>query len=193
MDPLAPVEPRVGGLAGLRDRVGGGEDPGWRGRLEGRVLDGEGAPVAGAHIEITAGADRVVTESDDAGRFGAAGLAAGEVELAVSAPGYRSARATAAVDSGDTNDVELRLVRRLPAGQIRGVVRSLAGRAIDARVRIEPLGVAVATRAGRFQVDVPPGAHHVVVTAPGHQSQRRRVVVDRDGVVVLNIELRSLR
>lgn len=54
--------------------------------LVGRVVDPTGAPIVGASIRLTTG-DRQV-ESGAAGAFRLAGLAPGEAEIAVSAPGY---------------------------------------------------------------------------------------------------------
>jgi len=84
----------------------------------------------------------------------------------------------------------LRLVAVPPPSQIRGVVRSFDGKAVGARIRIEPPGTE--TRVddkGSFQIDVPPGSYDIVVEAAGYVTQRRRVQVEPQGVVILNADL----
>ena len=63
-----------------------------------------------------------------------------------------------------------------------------------ARIRIEPLGIDVALAPdGTFQANVVPGTYDVVIHADGYVDQKRRVVVERDGVTMLNVELRKGR
>ena len=42
---------------------------------------------------------------------------------------------------------------------------------------------------GTFQLDVPPGKYDIVIEASGYQTQRRKVSVDPQGVVILNADL----
>ena len=61
-----------------------------------------------------------------------------------------------------------------------------------ASIRVEPLGIEVSSDGeGTFRVDVPPGGYDVVLRAKGYTEQRRKIVVDRDGVVLLNVDLRG--
>ena len=78
----------------------------------------------------------------------------------------------------------------LPAGQLRGLVRSFKGQALAAKVRIEPMGLESSTdKNGFFQIDVPPGDYEIVIEAPGFASQRRKTHVEQQGVVIVNADL----
>jgi len=44
---------------------------------------------------------------------------------------------------------------------------------------------------GFFQIDVPPGEYEVVIEAPGYVAQRRKAQVERQGVVIVNADLRK--
>lgn len=92
----------------------------------------------------------------------------------------------------------------LPGGQIRGYIRSLRGRTVDAEVEVRELGheadkpdapapQALHAQDGRFELDVVPGNYEVRVSAPGYESQRRRIQVERNGVTLLNVDLRGAR
>jgi uncharacterized membrane protein len=88
------------------------------------------------------------------------------------------------------NVIVVQLEPAAPTGQVRGLVRSFTGKGLAARVRIDPVGTELSTeRDGTFAVDVPPGDYEVVIEASGHETQRRTVKVERDGVVVLNADL----
>ncbi len=202
-EPLAPVEPRVAAWLGLAYRF---DRPAPRrveiatdppppdpppapkvATVEGVVVDPSGVPVAGATVSI---GDRTATTGAD-GAFRFEELPLGEATVAATAEGFRprSAPVTVAAPSAT---VRVLLEPDLPPGQIRGLVRTLAGKPIaSATVRVEPLGTEITAGAdGGFRVDVPPGEYSVVVGAPGYESQTRRLRVDQDGVTVINVELR---
>ena len=90
-------------------------------------------------------------------------------------------------------ELTLTLQRRLPSGQIRGLIRSFRGVALSAEIKIEPGDKTLHTQDGRFEADVAPGAYDVTITAPGYETQRRHVEVERNGVTLLNADLRSAR
>jgi hypothetical protein len=46
---------------------------------------------------------------------------------------------------------------------------------------------------GRFEVDVPPGEYDVIVKATGYADQHRHVRVEANGVVVLDLDMRTRR
>jgi hypothetical protein len=82
---------------------------------------------------------------------------------------------------------------RLPSGQLRGLVRSLSGRPIQAEIRVEPTGRALRAAGGRFEIDVAPGTYEVTIAAPGFATQKRRVQVEQNGVTLLDVDLRGDR
>ena len=83
--------------------------------------------------------------------------------------------------------------RKLPGGQIRGLVRSFKGANLSAEIKIDPLDLTLHTQDGRFEADVAPGKYEVTITAPGYETQHRRVEVEKNGVTLLNADLRSER
>jgi uncharacterized membrane protein len=85
------------------------------------------------------------------------------------------------------------LKRKLPGGQIRGLVGSFKGSNLSAEIKIDPLGLTLRTQDGRFEADVAPGTYEVTITAPGYETQHRRVEVEKNGVTLLNADLRSER
>jgi hypothetical protein len=75
-------------------------------------------------------------------------------------------------------------------GQIRGNVRAFSGAPLRATISVEPGGMHTSTAAdGKFSLDVAPGKYTVQLRAAGYKSQDREVVVDEDGITVLNVEL----
>jgi hypothetical protein len=104
-------------------------------------------------------------------------------------------------DAANENDPA---AQRPPRGQLRGLVRSLKGTAVAADVRVEPDGSGPAaapaggasslrTEGGRFEIDVLPGRYRVTISAPGFQTQARRIDVEENGVTLLDVDLRSER
>jgi hypothetical protein len=83
---------------------------------------------------------------------------------------------------------------RRPSGQLRGFVRSLRGGGpVSADIRIDPTGQVLRADGGRFEIDVPPGAYEVEISARGYTTQTRRVQVEDNGVTLLNVDLRRPR
>ncbi|HYU26765.1 MAG TPA: carboxypeptidase-like regulatory domain-containing protein, partial [Thermoanaerobaculia bacterium] len=188
------------------------------GSVRGRVIDEGGRPVAGAKLRFAPSGAGVESTSDDQGRFEQRDLPLGKADILVTAEGYRDRSTTVELKAG-TLDLEIQLQRALPVGQIRGLLRSFAGAAISkATVRVEPIATAGGPKAapsnttaggpkgapsntnevavgegGRFELDVPPGDYDVIVKAPGYADQQRRVHVEANGVVVLDLDMRTRR
>ncbi|GGX53043.1 MFS transporter [Streptomyces fructofermentans] len=141
---------------------------GGAGRLAGRVVTADGAPVRDAIVTLTDVHGEVVTatRSGREGAYAVAELAAGEYTLAASAPALRPA----AVPVGVRAARETRQDIELSGGAVlRGTVRAIGGRPVeDARVTLlDAAGnvVATVTTAGdgafRF-VDLPSGEYTVI-------------------------------
>jgi hypothetical protein len=74
--------------------------------------------------------------------------------------------------------------------QVRGHVRSFSGEPLRATIRVKPRDLKASTdEQGYFELDVPPGKYTVHLRSNGYASQDRRVVVEPNGVTVLNVEL----
>jgi hypothetical protein len=207
---LAPVEPRVSFTVGATfrfpapdvpvvDGVDTTDDPVAEavGVVEGRLEDEQGQPVEGAAVLVRRGeAPNVqsfgpVTTGAD-GEYRIPEVPVGDYDLVVSADGFREATVPITVGGGQTVEPQVAMERDLPSGQIRGVVQSFRGEPVVATIRVEPLGSEVtADEEGIFQIDVPPGAYTVTVSATGYAEQSRPIVVEERGVTILNIDLRA--
>ena len=78
-----------------------------------------------------------------------------------------------------------------PRGQLRGIVRSFRGSAVDADVNVDGVDKDLRAEQGRFELDVTPGVHEVRISARGYTTQVRRVRVEENGVTLLNIDLKK--
>ena len=219
-EPLAVVEPRVSGIMGLilrPSRPSAAPPPSEAasapppkpteqaaapaapseakaGSARGRITDQDGRAVARARVHIGGLEAGVDVETDAQGGFERGEIAPGKTEVSVAAEGYRGETRSVEIVAGQTAELDVQLTRALPEGQIRGLVRSFAGASIAATARIEPLGKEVAVgESGRFEFDVPPGDYDVIVRAPGYVDQHRHVRVEANGVVVIDLDMRTRR
>lgn len=210
-EPLVPIEPRVGGLVGWRYRFVETEAAPARARppvvapapkrepapvapvdapFEVVLTDEEGAPVRGAEVTIRVGDRSEALTGDDSGVYRHERIPKGAAKLAVKAPGYEPFERDVVVEAGKSVRLPAKLKSLPPPSQVRGMVRSLGGQPLVAKIRVDPLGVETTTdETGAFQVDVAPGAYEVTIDAEGYESQRRQVRVDAQGVVILNADL----
>ena len=213
--PLVDIEPRVSGFLTLVVRpseprapeapaapptevapvVVPVEAPVVRAVLRGKVIAEDGqAPVARAHLAIqtTGGVPREAT-TDDQGAFEVADLELGAASVDVTAEGFTAVTRTVTL-SATAADLEVSLARALPGGQVRGLVRDFGGNPVVAQIHIDPAGVEVTVgHDGTFEANVAPGTYEVTIHATGYADQKRRVVVEKDGVTMLNVELRKGR
>jgi hypothetical protein len=214
--PLIPIEPRVGLLAGIRYRflapepasvVAPREPPVASARPEPAKLAPPVPPPTGAvfYLDLRDEENQLVPTAkvtlllddgphelvrDEAGHYRQQQVPSGRAVLRVEAPGFEPFEQPVTVKAGTPLELELRLTALPPPSQVRGVVRSLNGKALAARVRVEPLGLETATDAtGAFQLDLPPGAYDVVIESAGYAPQRRKVQVEPKGVVIVNADL----
>ena len=220
--PLVPVPPRLGLMAGLIMPLGTRAAPATVVKppddsrrasdatltpapLVSVTLAGEALPPAATVRLERAGEARAFTD-EGSGQFALRDVPPGPAMVVVSAPGFDESRTPVRLVGGTPLNVEVRLHRTLPSGQIRGTVHSFDGRVVTATVRVTAsqndgmsgtAGTSSAaelrSQAGSFQVDVPPGRYQVVIEAPGHAAQTRTVLVERNGVTVLNVDLRPAR
>jgi hypothetical protein len=118
------------------------------------------------------------------------GLSPGKATLRVVAEGYEPSVQEIEISSLGPQRVQVDLEAIGPQAQIRGLVRSFGGRGLRAHIRVEPLGLdAAADEAGFFELDVPPGRYDVHIEADGYRPQQKSVVVEKDGVIILNADL----
>lgn len=161
-------------------------------RVSGRVTDADGAPLAAADVRIVdeAGGELARGTSDPQGAFAldVPEDATGTVE--VSAEGYD---AYSAPLGGGAAPLSVGLSPTQAVGTLRGLVRSFAGRAVEATVSVDGGEPTQTDEDGVFEVEVTAGAHTVEVTADGYATQQREIQVEPGGVTILNVDLRRQR
>lgn len=206
---LYPVEPRLQALAGLTFRPGraradrrrlveaaesppSGAAPRRPGQVSLTVVSETGEALAGAEVALqpVSGPARATRTRAD-GSASVTGVDAGRARVEVRHPGHRPRTVDVDVPAGGTAAARVELDLDLPPGQLRGLVRSFRGRPLPARLTVRPLGVEVrCDQRGEFELDLPPGSYQVSIEADGYHPQQRQVVIEQDGVTILNVDLR---
>lgn len=164
------------------------------------LVDDSGQPLTRARATVTRARATASPESPAEahgplveiapGRYRLERVEPGRWHLHVEADGFRTIDRDLEVTSGEPVKLEVRAEVATPAGQVRGLVRSYAGKPLAATVHVEPGGAQATTDPeGFFQIDVAPGQYEVVIEAPGYTSQRRMAKVERQGVVIVNADL----
>jgi hypothetical protein len=150
------------------------------------VLEPSGAPIANAQLEVEGQPSVAVDAQGQASVEAPDGTT---VHVRVSAEGFEPRELDVQVTLGAERSVTLE--RTLPAGEIKGSVRSLRGGPLLATITVMELEKSVQSGSdGSFRVDVPPGSYTLRISAPGHESQQRTVRVEQLGVAILVVDLR---
>lgn len=161
--------------------------------LRGRVVDGEGRPVAGARVMAWGNEANAATTGGD-GAFAIPHLAAGAVDLSARAEGKAEALfvATAAADA---SPLEIVLT---PGGIVRGTIRDADGG--DPPISLDFFPAAAADdhvsrwRAGAvdgaFSIRLPPGRYRCVHPRAGGAAGPTEFEVEEGGEVVLELASR---
>jgi hypothetical protein len=217
--PLVPVPPRAAFWLGIAYRFGASAAPAPVRRpeaslapapppppppivatIDGHVVAAEGAPLSMAHVTIQAAGetDAVPVDVDGDGRFAFTGKPGQTLTVRAEAADREAATESVTLADGAPLTVTLTLRRKLPSGQIRGLIRSFKGDGLDAEIAIDAgdrtlHAQTLHAKGGRFEADVAPGTYEVTITAPGYETQRRRVEVEQNGVTLLNADLRGAR
>jgi hypothetical protein len=194
---LLPIEPRFALGVGLRfappaeRRLPPASEALPRTRLSGDVSDADGVQLTAATVSLTVEGRSYAAETTAEGRFQLADLPRGTGRLTVTGRGITATEQPVRLDGADV-EVHLSVVRRAPGAQLRGLVRSFEGVPLPANVRVVRAALSVtADSAGRFVLELPPGVYRVEIECGGYLTQRRSVRVQKNGVTVLNVELRA--
>jgi hypothetical protein len=154
------------------------------------LLDDRGQPLARATVVVNEPEGDAPLVETEPGHYRLEAAKPGRAHLRITADGFQPIERDIEVGAGKPLKLDVRVEQALPAGQVRGVVRSLRGKALSASVRLEPGGAKTDTDPeGFFQIDVPPGEYEVVIEAAGYEPQRRKAKVDEHGVVIVNADL----
>jgi hypothetical protein len=206
--PLVPVPPRFGAWIGIGYRFGASASPMPPASaapapprappapaadvvLRGQLTAADGGALTETRVAIAAGGVESDVSVDAGGRFLFRGKPGQALLVRAEAAGCNPASRSVTLPRADGMDLALALERRLPSGQVRGLVRSLKGADVDADIRVGELRLHA--QHGRFEVDVPPGTYEVTISAPGYETQTRRVQVEENGVTLLDVDLKVER
>ncbi len=158
--------------------------------VELELLDDRGQPLQRAQAVVTQGETETALTEVSPGHYRLDNARPGRAHLRVRAEGFQLVERDIDLTNGSAARVDVRAEQALPAGQVRGLVRSFRGKRLAASVHVEPGGTATKTDAeGFFQIDVPPGDYEVVIESVGYQTQRRHAKVEKQGVVIVNADL----
>jgi len=194
--PLVPVEPRLMIGVGLRfatqPKLEAAAPPA-RTDLYGTTLDAEDKPIPNALVVMRVSDLAIAQRTLPDGTFHFENLPRGAARLQVTADELEPLEHGLTLDRAQQT-ISLRLAARAAGSQLRGLVRSFDGAPLAAQVRLLPDGTSVsADNDGRFVLELAPGSYQVEIECSGYRTQRRNVTVQKNGVTVLNVELRALR
>jgi hypothetical protein len=204
--PLFPIEPRVSLHFGASYRFGRAPTaevvvsapppapppplPPKPTSVELELLDDRGQPLSHALVAVARDGVEVPLSETAPGRYRLEQARPGRAHLRIKADGFKPVERDIDVGGGVELRLDVRAEQALPAGQVRGLVRSFRGKPLAAGIRVEPGGVETKTDAeGFFQIDMPPGEYEVVIDSAGYEPQRRRAKIDEHGVVIVNADL----
>ncbi len=213
-DPLVPIEPRFAVTLGISYAFNFAEappppppvvepepekvepvepviDPPKTTTISGQLLDQQRSPAVGVGVRLEAGEKVDRTETDNDGQYLFEEVPLGKAELSTESDNFESLRWTVDVEVGMAKILPRELVTRVTGSQLRGLVRSFGGEGIAATIHIRPSQIKIETEPdGSFQIDLEPGVYTVRITARGYKKQKKRVVVEKDSVYILNVDLR---
>lgn len=156
----------------------------------GSIVDEGGRPLSDVEVVLTQeGAAARTTRSLADGRFEFENIPVkGDAQLEFKTPGYEVVKRTYA--EGAERSAEIVMYPALPAGQVRGAVLDLAGNPVVATIEITPGDQEMVVNAdGTFELELSPGKYTVRFRHEDFKNQRRVIVVQDRGVVILNIAL----
>lgn len=206
LDVFVPVDPRVTILAGFAytfdEHVDGasveedsnepepiGDDDR---TVVGVVLDPDGEPLVDAHVVVRVGDVTREGYTDGEGRVSIDGVPFGAGTIRIESTGHAAVERPLGRDSTELASGPLRMVRGEPGGALRGVVRDFEARAVQATIRVAPIGLETTTDSeGAFVLDLPGGSFHVSIEAAGFTTQEHDVVLRVGEVTILNVDLRE--
>jgi hypothetical protein len=217
--PLIPVEPRFTITIGLRYRIGPpalqqsrpaqtapppastnkpavqAPTPGEAAepatsKVQVAVFDAAGHPLSDAVVTLSTAQGEHSLDFQSGSTFSLESVPVGRARLEVRADLMRDWVKEVEITKDMPLNLRIEMLAAPNSGQIRGLVRGFDGRALPARVYIEPGDRHEGAGAdGVFSVDVAPGKYRVRVYLDGYQSQERSVEVGKNGVMVLNVDL----
>lgn len=221
-DPLVPIEPRIVVALGARYSVGlhaqapieheveapptqvepvdaAPPKPAPKVAVSGSLVDDKGEALPEVRVTMHAeGGDTREAISDANGRYSFDAVQVGPASFEVEATGFESQTWQLEVRPDMPQDGPRALKPKTDSGVLRGLIRTFQSEPLRAQIVVrDKRGRAVATREsaedGHFEIDVPPGAYEVTISARGYRTQRRATRVEGNGVAILNVDMREDR
>jgi hypothetical protein len=218
--PLVPIEPRVMFLLGARYGVSFSQQQahatyvGATGHMSsppgpeleakpqsatfvGALVDDRGEPLPEATVKLRVAGGEVRDAITDAeGRYSFQWVPLGPASVEVSATGFQTQTWDVEVRTEMPSDTPRALVPKADSGVLRGLIRSFESEPLQAEIIVrDRRGHNMATRQsaedGHFEIDLPPGAYDVTISAHGYKPHRRSVRIAGNGVSILNVDMRE--
>jgi hypothetical protein len=165
-----------------------------RARATVTVVDSAGHPLSDATVLFVSSEGTLALPFDHGSTFVSDQLPSGAGRLIVRADMMRDWERPIELSRESNFEIRVALIAADASGQIRGQVRSFDGKGLPASILVEPGHLNVEANAdGSFSLDVAPGKYVVAVEVAGYRAQKRTVVVRRNGVLVLNLDLERQR
>lgn len=165
--------------------------------IEGAVYDQtSGEPVSGAIVTFSGYEQSPVAVDFRTGKFRSFPLPVGEglVKVTVNAPNYRSTDQTVPRGTGDsvtTLAFKVSALGEAALGNIKGSIKNgRTGKALKGEIFIPALGKRVqADKEGGFEAELKAGRYQVLISAPGHVTQKKDIEIRAGEVVILNVDM----
>ncbi|HYU34498.1 MAG TPA: carboxypeptidase-like regulatory domain-containing protein [Thermoanaerobaculia bacterium] len=156
--------------------------------VEGRVVDADGAPVAGASVTLSRALPEPKTETDTSGEFRFSGVLSGKSHLKVEHPDQGWIEKDVEIE-----DRPVRLDLRMPpVTLVQGHVLGPDGMPVEQVFLKVGARYAEVASDGAFQLTVPPGEHEIVGESFEPRSMVRKKFTAR-GEPPVDLELRLVR
>jgi hypothetical protein len=215
--PLVPVEPRVLTMAGLRFGIPRAEPASQRSEelvgpedaqpeptqvvakaatVTGAITDEKDNPLPEASVVLVAGETRREAFTDARGTYQFPETPLGPAHLEASAAGFVTQSWDVEV-TADMGPLPSRaLAEKANTGTLRVLTRTFGSEPLRAQIVVNDHRNREVTKGesdeqGRYEIELSPGEYRVIIRASGYRQHRRKVTVERNGVAILNVDMRE--
>lgn len=158
--------------------------------VNGQIIDAEGISIAGATVKCTSGNKHWEITTDKNGQFTITNIPYGPAKCSVSVDYFDPIEWTEEIRDTLHTLPPKTLTESQMGSQLRGLVRSYSGEPIGATIKIVPSNETTKTDVnGYFKIDLPPGEYTVEFIAPKHRPQKRKIKIEENSVIILNVDL----